>query len=117
MNVDHNGRVWPCGPINIHLLDFGRPVDDALGLANDGKRLLIVGFESFADISRVEGIDALVIGIIKFLLIEIEPDGGAFDMQRRRPDAALRRRLIAREGKCFCRRASHSHDELPPSHP
>jgi hypothetical protein len=117
MNVDHNGGVRPRGPINIHLLDFGRPVGDALGLANDGTRLLIVGFGSFADIRHVEGIDALIIGIIKLLLIEIEPDGGAFDMPPRRPDAALRRRVIARERKCSGSRASHSHDEFPPSHP
>src|ERR1700674_4338210 len=68
MIEDHDRRVRPCGPVDVHLLGFGRPIGDAIGVADDGKSLLAVRRVPLADAAGIEGIDALVIGVVEFLL-------------------------------------------------
>ena len=57
----------------------------------DREHLLVVGGATLPDIGLVEGVDALVVGVVEILLVEVEPNERPLDLRRRR--AALRRLL------------------------
>jgi hypothetical protein len=90
MDEDHHRRVRTLRLVDVDLFDLGRPVGDTLRLAKDGERLLVAHGVAVGNIPGVEGIDALVVGVIDILLIKVEPDRRAPGARRRRCRTALR---------------------------
>jgi len=67
-----HSAAWSC---RYRLSQSRRPISDAAAAAAMSARTFFVGCVTpLADVGLVERVDALVVGLIELLLVEIEPD-------------------------------------------
>src|SRR4030095_720460 len=80
MDVDHDRRFDTRGPIDIELLDLARSIGESKRRFQPLPRRFTREPTAFGDVLLIRCVDALVIRVIEFLLIHIEPDKRPLDL-------------------------------------
>ena len=94
-NVDR--RVLDAAVENVERLDLGRPVGDALRIAEPRARPLARGVAARHHLRAVRRIDLLVVGVVERLLVHVEQDQRTFGVAwRSGTGRSWRRRLAQR---------------------
>lgn len=96
-------RVRRLGGVEIEPLDRCRAVSQPLGRPNTRTHRLAVGHVAAGDLALVRRIDALVVGVIEFLLVQVEPDQRPLHARRR---SRLRERRVSRHHCRACEQGS-----------
>ena len=79
MHEDRDRRRGPCGvgparEVDIDAFDRSRAISDAPGGAEAGTHLLADGSAAAVHLVAVRRVFRLVVGVVEFLLVEVEPD-------------------------------------------
>ncbi len=108
MDEDVDRRVRPCGSEDIQRLDRRLPVCDMLRIAQDLTCPFAVGELPLDDLLPVGGVDLLVIGIVKCLLVHVEPHQWALCARRGLSIDGLRCHVVSDYPRCCLKKSTDS---------
>jgi hypothetical protein len=90
VHEDIDRRVRARGAVDVELLDFGSPISDALGRADDSACSRAVGKAALRDLLAIGCIDDLIVGIVERLLVHVEPNERSLGARWLRPHGSAR---------------------------
>ena len=83
MDEDVDGRVGPCGRVDVEPFDGCGAIGKAPRRAEPGTGGVAIGCVALADLRQIRRVRDLVIGGIELGLVHIEPDGRPLDPRHR----------------------------------